>query len=304
VAHHHHHHHTGNGQRAVGLAALLTGGFMGVEVVGGLLSGSLALLADAGHMLTDTGALTLAWLAFVVARRSADGRRSFGYARFEVLAGLVNALILVAVVGFIVLEAAERISAPTPVLAAPMLAVAVLGLAVNLLAFRLLHADSDHVNVRGALAHVIGDLLGSVAAIIAALVILATGWTLIDPLLSLLVAALVLVSAVRLLRETAHILLEGTPSEIDTERVKATLLDAVSGVRDVHHVHVWSLTSGRHVATLHLRLEQETDGPSAVAAAKARLAEGFGLGHSTIQVCGEVCPDETPAAADSTHAHH
>ena len=277
---------------------------MGVEVVGGLLSGSLALLADAGHMLTDTGALTLAWLAFVVARRSADGRRSFGYARFEVLAGLVNGLVLVAVVGFIVLEAAERITAPTPVLAAPMLAVAVLGLVVNLLAFRLLHGDSDHVNVRGALAHVIGDLLGSVAAIVAALVILATGWTLIDPLLSLLVAALVLVSAVRLLRETAHILLEGTPSEIDTERVKVALVDAVPGIRDVHHVHVWSLTSGRHVATLHLRLEEDTDGPAVLGAAKARLAEGFGLDHSTIQVCGDVCPDEAPAATGGTRPHH
>lgn len=302
MAHAHHedhgaHDHGHAGQQAVGRAALLTGTFMVVEVLGGLYSGSLALLADAGHMLTDTGALTLAWLAFVIARRRADGRRSFGYARFEVLAGMVNALVLLLVVAIIGIEALERMAAPREVLPGPMLAVAALGLVVNLVAFRLLHGGSDghgdHVNVRGALLHVLGDLLGSVAAIVAAIVIMTTGWLLVDPLLSLLVAALIFTSALRLLRDTAHILLEGTPREIDAEQVKAELVAAVPGVRDVHHVHVWSLTSGRHVATLHLRLDADASHPGVLARTKARLAEAFGLDHSTIQVCGEVCPDES-----------
>ncbi|MEE4299358.1 MAG: cation diffusion facilitator family transporter [Pseudomonadales bacterium] len=280
------------GQQAVGRAALLTGAFMLVEVAGGLYSGSLALLADAGHMLTDTAALSLAWLAFVVARRRADGRRSFGYARFEVLAGMFNALVLLGVVVMIGLEALERLAAPRDVLPGPMLAVATLGLVVNLVAFRLLHADAEHVNVRGALLHVLGDLLGSVAAILAAVVILSTGWLFVDPLLSLLVAALILGSALRLLRETGHILLQGTPAEIDTDAVKAELLEAVPGIRDVHHVHIWSLTSGRHVTTLHLRLHEGASPASVLCGAKTRLAEVFGLDHSTIQVCGDVCPDE------------
>ena len=280
------------GQTAVGRAALLTGTFMVVEVIGGLYAGSLALLADAGHMLTDTGALAFAWLAFVMARRRADGRRSFGYARFEVLAGMINALLLVGLVAVIAVEAAQRLAAPVPVRAGPMLLVAIAGLVVNVVAFRLLHAGADHVNVRGALLHVLGDLLGSVAAIVGAVVIMATGWLPVDPLLSLLVAALVLVSALRLLRETGHILLQGTPREIDTDRVKAELRGAVPGVRDVHHLHVWSLTSGRHVTTLHLRIDDDASPTGVVAGAKARLSEAFGLDHSTIQVCGEICPDD------------
>lgn len=296
------HDHGHAGQQAVGRAALLTGSFMLVEVIGGFYAGSLALLADAGHMLTDTAALTLAWVAFVVARRRADGLRSFGYARFEVLAGMLNALVLLLLVSVIALEAFERMAAPTAVLPGPMLAVATLGLLVNLVAFRLLHGDAGHVNVRGALLHVLGDLLGSVAAIVAALVIMTTGWLLVDPLLSLLVAALILVSALRLLRETAHILLQGTPREIDTERVKADLVAAVPGVRDVHHVHVWSLTSGRHVATLHLRLDDGASLTDVLARAKARLADLFGLEHSTIQVCGDVCPDEAESG-EALHSH-
>lgn len=280
------------GQRALALTLMLTGAFMVVEVVGALVSGSLALFADAGHMLTDTGALALAWLGFRLARRDADSERSFGYARFEVLAGLVNALTMLAVVAFIAVEAIERLREPSPVLPGPMLGVAIVGLVVNLVAFRLLHGESDHVNVRGALVHVLGDLLGSVAAIVAALVIMATGWTPIDPLLSLLVAALVLRSAASLLRQTAHILLEGTPEGIDADDLGRELAQRVEGVRDVHHVHVWSLTSGRNLATMHVRVEEGHGVHGIIDAIKSLLRERFGLEHTTVQICPEHCPDD------------
>jgi cobalt-zinc-cadmium efflux system protein len=178
--------------RRVFWAMWLIGGFMVVEVVGGLLSGSLALLSDAGHMLTDFAALLLAWFAFRLADRRADIRRSYGYQRFQVLAAFSNGLALFAIAGWIVVEAARRLADPVPVLAGPMLAVAALGLAVNVAAFVLLHGGSrDNLNLRGAALHVMGDLLASVAAIAAAVVILATGWTPIDPLLSVLVALLI-----------------------------------------------------------------------------------------------------------------
>lgn len=307
MAHDHSHDHSHahgsahSGQRALGLTLLLTGGFMFVEVAGALFSGSLALLADAGHMLTDTAALALAWLGFQLGRREADARRSFGYARFEVLAGLVNAVTMVGIVAVIVFEAIERIGDPQPVLAGPMLAVAVVGLIVNLLAFRLLHGDSDHVNVRGALVHVMGDLLGSVAAIIAAAVILAGGPTTIDPILSLLVAALVLRSALGLLRQTAHILLEGTPEGIDAGALGTELARRVDGVRDVHHVHVWSLSSGRNVATMHVRMNEGINIAAVMHELKALLRERFDLDHTTVQICPERCPDEHGPCEDAPH---
>jgi cobalt-zinc-cadmium efflux system protein len=301
MAHDHaHHDHAHSGERAVGLTLLLTGSFMVVEVIGALVSGSLALFADAGHMLTDTGALALAWLGFRLGRRDPDTERSFGYARFEVLAGLVNAITMVAVVAFIVVEAIDRLREPAPVLAGPMLGVAVIGLLVNVVAFRLLHGGADHVNVRGALVHVIGDLLGSVAAIVAAIVIMTTGWTPIDPLLSLLVALLVLRSALVLLRQTAHILLEGTPDEIDADDLGRELARRVAGVRDVHHVHVWSLTSGRNLATMHVRVHEGHGIHGILDEIKALLRERFGLEHTTVQICPEDCPDESDAGHDRT----
>jgi cobalt-zinc-cadmium efflux system protein len=301
--HDHHHGHHGlaaDGERAVRTTLLLTGSFMVVEVVGALVSGSLALLADAGHMLTDTAALGLAWLGFRVGRRQADPERSFGYARFEVLAGLVNAIVLIGLVALIAVEALERLREPAPVLGVPMLVVATIGLVVNVLAFRLLHVGRDHVNVQGALAHVLGDLLGSVAAVIAAVVILTTGWTPIDPLLSLLVAGLVLRSAVGLLRRTSHILLEGTPLEVDAAELEAALARRIDGVRDVHHVHVWSLTSGRNLATLHARVEDDVDVDAVVAELKAVLRDEWGLTHTTVQICPERCLDEAGACGPST----
>ena len=197
VAHQHDPHPAADSVRRVRWALLLTATFMLVEVLGGLLSGSLALLADAGHMLTDTAALALAWLAFRVGEKPADAKRTFGYHRFQILAAFVNGLTFLAIVGWILIEAIRRLATPVEILAGPMLAVAIVGLIVNLLAFRILQGgDRENLNMRGAVLHVLGDLLGSAAAIAAAGVILMTGWTPIDPILSVLVAALVFFGAV------------------------------------------------------------------------------------------------------------
>jgi len=192
-SHHHGHSHGGENNRSrVGFAAALTGLFMMAEIVGGLISGSLALLADAGHMLTDFAALAMAWGAFTIAKRPADWKHTFGYDRLAILVAFVNGLTLFLVAAWIVREAIERFHSPSEILAGPMLWVAIGGLVVNLLVFKILTgADQENLNIRGAVLHVLGDLLGSVAAIIAALVIMKTGWTPIDPLLSVLVAGLI-----------------------------------------------------------------------------------------------------------------
>jgi len=271
-------------------AALLTGGFMLAEVAGGLVSGSLALIADAAHMLTDTVALGLAFAAFRLARRGAGPRHTYGLRRMPVLVAFGNGLALFFIVGWIVIEAIQRLAAPQPILAATMMAVALGGLAVNIAVYAILHgADRDNLNIRGAMLHVLGDLLGSLAAIAAALVILATGWTGADPLLSILVAAIVLVGAFRLTRDSAHILLEGAPSGIDIDVVAQDLADTVPGVTGVHHVHVWSLSEDGVMATLHAVVDEEVDGDTVLAAIRARLSGEFGIGHATVQIEREGC---------------
>lgn len=198
--------------RRVIIALILTAVFMVVEVIGGILSQSLALLADAGHMLTDTMALALAAVAFQVSRRPADGRLTYGYQRFQILAAFVNGLSLLAIVGWILFEAFSRFMSPRDVLGETMLVVAAAGLVVNVISFVVLHGgDQENMNIRGAALHVAGDLLGSVAAIVAAVVIVYTGWMAIDPILSVAVAALILKSAWTLVKRSAHVLLEGRP---------------------------------------------------------------------------------------------
>ena len=272
-------------ERAVLIGLCLTGGFMVAEVVGGYLSGSLALIADAGHMLTDTVALFLAWLGFRLGSRPADTRRSFGYSRLEVLAGLINALALFALVGWIAYEAVQRFFNPEQVLAGPMFAVALLGLVVNLVVFRILSgADADHVNIKGAMLHVLGDLLGSVGAIAAAITIWLTGWMPIDPILSVLVSLLILRSAWALLTRTFNILMEGTPDGIDLQDLQADLVGTVPGLAKVGHLHVWSLSSGQTMATLEIALVQGADPAVVTPAVKRRLVEGHNIGHATVEI--------------------
>lgn len=271
---------------------LLTVGFMVVEVAGGLLSGSLALLADAGHMLTDAAALAFSWLAFRLARRPADARRSYGYHRFQVLAAFVNGVILIAIVVWIVIEALQRLREPVEILGGMMLTVACAGLVVNMIAFAILHGGNrENLNMRGALLHVLGDLLGSLAAIVAATVIIVTGWTPIDPLLSVLVALLIVRSAWMLVRQSTHVLLEGTPAEIDVTRLKAELVDKVPEVDDVHHVHVWTLASGKLVMTLHAHVRDGADGQQALRRIVSMCHERFGVTHVTVQIEYGRCAD-------------
>ena len=294
--HHHHHHHDDEGR--LRLALLLTGGFMVAELAGGLLSGSLALVADAGHMLTDSASLFLAWVAARLARRPADDLRSYGWQRFQIVAALINAVALLFLVAWIGYEAIERLFRPQPVLGGVMMVIAVLGLGVNLLVFRLLHGGSgDNLNVRAALLHVLGDLLGSVAAIVAAVVIVYTGWTPIDPILSLLVVLLILNSTWRILRRSVHILMEGAPADIDLDALRRALVEEIDGVRDVHHVHLWSLTPEQPLITLHLRLAPGVAGQPVLERAKRILRERFGIGHSTIQVEWADCVDDRDEGA-------
>ena len=269
----------------VGLAALVTGLFMVAEFAGGLISGSLALIADAGHMLTDFAGLTLAWLGFRVARRPADSKRSYGYGRFGVLVAYTNGLALFAIAGWIVVEAVHRIQSPTEILGGVMLGVAVAGLAVNILAFWLLHGgDLNNLNVRAARLHVLGDLLGSLAALAAALIILATGWTLIDPLLSVLVSILILGSAFRIVRDSGHILLEGTPADLDPVSIAEDLKSAVPGVTDVHHIHAWSIAQDRPMITLNARVDGSRPAGEITAAIKDRLKHQFAVGQATVEL--------------------
>jgi cobalt-zinc-cadmium efflux system protein len=289
----HDHSHQGHtNETRLGIAALLTGVFMLAEIAGGLISGSLALLADAGHMLTDFAALALAWFAFRLARRPADWQRTYGYDRFQILVAFANGLALFAIAAWILIEAWQRLAEPRPVLGGIMLAVASAGLAVNLIAFWLLHgADQDNLNVRGATVHVMGDLLGSIAAIVAAGVILTTGWTPIDPLLSVLVAVIILRSAWHVVREAGHILLENAPRELDSRDIARAITSGVDAVLDVHHIHLWAITQKRQMITLHVKIAPEADGPETVKTVKFLLHDRFGLDHATVEIEYDTCPD-------------
>ena len=287
----------GRNTRRIFWALLLIGGFMVVEVIGGIISGSLALLADAAHMFVDTVSLFFAWIAFRLSRRPADNSRTFGYHRFPVLVAYTNGVFLVVVVGFIFFEAVDRFMSPTPVLAGPMLTVAVLGLLVNIAAFAVLQgADRQNLNIRGALLHVLGDMLGSAAAVSAAIVIMTTGWTPIDPLLSVFVGILVLRSAWFLLKDAAHVLLEGVPADLDVQEIGRDLVSTVDVVEDVHHVHAWSLSQDHSLLTLHARIIENAHADAAITAIQSRLASRFDITHATVQVEVGVCTDEHAAA--------
>lgn len=261
----------------------ITAGFMLVEVVGGVLAGSLALLADAGHMLTDAGALAFALLAMRMSQRPPDAARTFGWVRLEILAALVNGATLLVVAGLIVAEAWERLRHPVEVDAVTLLAVAVLGLGVNVVGAVLLHAHAhDNLNVRGAYLHVVGDLLGSVGAIAAGLVILFTGWVAADPLVSLLIAALILFSAWGLVRDAAEVLLEAAPSEVDMAMLLEELR-AVPALDDVHDVHVWTLTSGFVAMAGHGVIDDPTQHTRILEEIRER-AGARGIEHVTFQL--------------------
>lgn len=267
------------------LAAGLTGLFMVVEVIGGWISGSLALLADAGHMLTDFAALSLAWLAFRMARRPADWRRTFGFDRFAILIAFVNGLTLFLIAGFIIVEAIKRANSPIEVMGPTMMAVATAGLIVNLLVFYILSgADKNNLNVRGAALHVLGDLLGSVAAIIASVIIIFTGWMPVDLVVSVVVALIILRSAWYVIKESAHILLEGAPEGLDRRTIRTELLAAFPNLKSVDHIHAWSISQERPMITLEAQINANTSIDETTKALKAHLLEKFGVAHATVEV--------------------
>ncbi|WP_438764865.1 cation diffusion facilitator family transporter [Kushneria sp. TE3] len=286
--HHHdhgHHHHGTDNERRLLWAMVLTGGFMILEVVGGVLTGSLALLADAGHMLTDSASLALAWVAARLTHRPANARKTYGYQRVQVLAAFVNGLALLVIVAWILFEAVRRLWAPPEIAGTGMLGVAIVGLVVNIGVFWLLHSgDRGNINIRGALLHVLGDLLGSVAAITAAVVIMVTGWMPIDPLLSLLAAALIARSAWKITAQSAHILLEGAPAHIDSEQLVHDIPHALADIQGVHHVHVWSLTPERSMVTLHAVPHDGVDQDRAILVIRDYLKRRFDIDHVTVQI--------------------
>ncbi len=287
--HHHSHDHShahGNAgnpeqRRRLLIALGLTWGFAVVEAAAGWQGGSLALLADAGHMVTDGAALGLALLAAWVAARPPSARHSYGFGRSELFAALINALAMLAVVAGIGIEAWSRFSTPHPIDGALVSAVAVVGLAVNLFVAWMLSRGQDNLNMRGAFLHVLGDVLGSVAAIAAGLVVWLTGWTPIDPLLSLLIGGLVLASSLRLLRDALHGLMDGVPFAIDLAALGRKLA-AVPGVVEVHDLHVWALSGERLALTAHVRVRDLADWPAVLGGLRHEATE-HGIGHATFQ---------------------
>ncbi len=271
--------------RPLQLALAITATFLIVEIVGGLLTGSLALLADAAHMGIDVAALSLSLFAVWVAQRPATAQRSFGYLRAEILAALVNAATLIVVSLYIFWEAAQRITEPTEVRSGLMLVVAAAGLLANGASAWVLVRGGGHqenLNVRGALLHVVGDMLGSVGAILAAVIMLATGWYLADPILSIGIGLLLLWSAWRLLRESVDVLLESSPSGIDMDEVREAIR-GIDGVVDVHDLHVWTVTSGFNALSSHVEVSGDRDWSEILLDLAKRLRERFGITHITVQ---------------------
>ena len=292
-SHDHAHSHDGRSTRILAWAFALTFVFMTIELAGGLLAGSLALLADAGHMMTDAAALALAWAASHIAARPADARRSFGYQRMRVLATFVNGCALLFIVAWIAFEAVQRLLSPSAVDAMTVIWIGSLGFAVNLVVFALLRRGHEHdMNISAAALHVVGDLFGSLAAITAAIVIFFTGWTAADPISSLIVCALIVRSAWSLVRRSTHILMEGTPEGLDVDELRRTLEERIPAIRDVHHVHLWLVGPHDPLMTMHASVIAGANHAAVLRETKAVLQERFGISHATIQIEEDECVDE------------
>jgi cobalt-zinc-cadmium efflux system protein len=278
----HHHFNEDRSQKVLGCALLLTLGFSFVEAIAGFWSNSLALLSDAGHMLTDTTALGLALMAQIIAKRPPSPRHSFGFGRAEALAAFINALAMLAVIGWIGFEAVQRFASPPAVKGEAVFTVAAIGLVINIVAAWVLSHDKQNVNTKAALVHVLGDLLGSVAALIAGAIIYLTGWLQIDPILSLFVSLLILKSTVSVLGESYHFLMEGVPHHIDYLQVGADLAE-ITGVLSVHDLHVWEMTPGQPALIGHIEIRAMQEWPDVLRSVKQMLLERYGVDHVTLQ---------------------
>jgi cobalt-zinc-cadmium efflux system protein len=286
--HEHRHEHTGTRRassfRRLTWTLVLVVAYMLAEVVGGLLTNSLALLADAGHMLSDAAALGLSLFAMWIARRPPTSQKTFGYYRAEILAALINGATLIAIAFYIFWEAYRRFRDPPEVLGAWMMAVAIGGLGVNLVGLWILHgAREESLNVRGAWLHVLGDTAGSVGAIAAGIVIWTLGWNWVDPLASVLIGLLILVSSWRLLKETVGVLMEHAPAHIDVDDVRNAIM-SVNGVVGVHDLHVWTITSGLESLSAHVTVGDDLPAAGVLCSIRQALHDRFGIDHVTIQV--------------------
>lgn len=279
---HHHHHHAVPSGRMLIIAVGLTLGFSGIEALGGWWSGSLALLGDAGHMLSDATALGLAAFAAWLAQRPPTAQHSYGLGRAEVLAAVINAIAMVVIVVGLVIAALQRFDQPQPIAGVPVMIIATIGLIINLGLAWLLSRGEQTLNVRGALLHVLGDILGSVAALISGLVVTMTGWTVIDPLLSLLICLLILASALRLLRDGMRILMEGVPAHLSLADVGHAMA-GVATVKSVHDLHVWNVSSGRIALSAHVVIEDMRQWQDVMRQINSVLHDRFHITHTTLQ---------------------
>lgn len=274
----------GRHKKRLAAALALTTTFMVVEVIGGLWTGSLALLADAAHMLTDAGGLTLALISVRFAERPATPQKTYGFVRMEVLSALANAVVLLLLTIYILYEAYQRFLSPPDILGGPMLAVAVAGLVVNLISMRLLSAgSSESLNVRGAYFEVLADMLGSLGVLLAAATVMLTGWTLADPIIGAAIGLFIVPRTWTLLKQAIHILMEGTPPEVDISLLKRKLLD-IPGVTAVHDLHVWTITSGVDAMSCHLVVVDMAKRREVLIAAKDAMKTTFEIAHTTIQI--------------------
>lgn len=273
-------------QRRLFIVLIIMGIFAAIQAIGGFMSGSLALLSESVHMLSDFIALLLSWIAFHYSKKPSDHRRSYGYQRFQIIVALINSLVLFVIVIFIIIEAIRRFYMENiQVNWQVMLPVAFAGLLVNIIAFLVLYsAKQDNLNMRSAVLHILGDLLGSIAAIVAALFIMYTGWMQADPILSIFVAALLLNSTYRVSKESIHILLEGTPLKIDHNSVQQYLVDHIEEIIEIHHMHIWSLSEDKIITTLHAVIKNNAKIYNVICDVKRALSEHFGITHSTIEV--------------------
>jgi cobalt-zinc-cadmium efflux system protein len=296
-AHHGHAHGKGASESALLWALWITAGFMVAEAIGGWLAGSLALIADAAHMLADAGALAMSYAAVRAASRPASNLMSYGHHRWQVLAAFVNGLALLLLSVWIVIEAAHRLMAPALIQPRTMMAVAALGVLANLVSYFVLSRGERTLNVRSALLHVASDVLGNIGALLAGLLILLTHWTPIDPILSMVTAILIVRGGYRITRESAHILLEGTPATFDAAALEQQIKAAVPTVTAVHHVHAWSLTDERPMMTLHVVLREGADPMLCLAGVQGVLRTQLNIVHATVQIETAACGDDCGGAA-------
>lgn len=289
--HHDHHHHHFDSQRegnkkGLLIAFFVTTGIMLAEFFGGLITNSLALLSDAGHMLSDASSLLLSVLALIIASRPPSSTKTFGFYRFEVLAALFNGVTLFVIAGIIIFEAYGRFFDPPTVSSGAMILIALIGLVANLISAWSLMRNGDvksNVNVRSAYLHVLGDALGSVGAIVAGILMLLFGWYIADPIISVVVALLILRGAWGVIMHSIHILMEGTPSSVKQQEVMQTL-ESIDGVVNVHDLHIWTITSGLHSLTCHLLIKDDHNGQKVLQEAIQLVHDRFHIDHATIQV--------------------